>query len=236
MRALLGDVLARYAGSGDRRGQYRALCAAAAAALPVSGASLTLMDGAGAGTLLAASDEGAERLAEAQFTTGDGPTAETYASGVPVLAAELDERRWPLLAQALDEPGVAAVFTVPLQMGAIRIGVLCLHRDRPGPLDSDQLAAVDLLRQTVIAAVLTDLDRVSSPQQFLAEVDGHEVGVHQATGMISVQLGSTAQEALLRLRAHAFTSGRPLPDVAADVIARRLSFRGRPADEGQETS
>ncbi|MFD0630267.1 ANTAR domain-containing protein [Catenulispora yoronensis] len=48
--------------------------------------------------------------------------------------------------------------------------------------------------------------------------------VHQATGMISVQLGVSLAEALVRLRAHAWAADRLLADVAADVVARRLRF------------
>ncbi|MGB0094384.1 MAG: ANTAR domain-containing protein [Solirubrobacteraceae bacterium] len=46
--------------------------------------------------------------------------------------------------------------------------------------------------------------------------------VHQATGMISVQLGVSMDEAFVRLRAHAFAAGRSLKAVAGDVVARRL--------------
>jgi len=46
--------------------------------------------------------------------------------------------------------------------------------------------------------------------------------VHQATGMISVQLEVSLAEALVRLRAHAYANDRPLNEVAADVVARRL--------------
>jgi AmiR/NasT family two-component response regulator len=48
--------------------------------------------------------------------------------------------------------------------------------------------------------------------------------VHQATGMVLVQLEVSAQEAFVRLRAHAFATRRPLGDVARDVVARRLVF------------
>ena len=48
--------------------------------------------------------------------------------------------------------------------------------------------------------------------------------VHQATGMILVQLGVSAAVALVRLRAYAYAHDRPLRDVAADVVARRLRF------------
>jgi AmiR/NasT family two-component response regulator len=40
--------------------------------------------------------------------------------------------------------------------------------------------------------------------------------------MISVQLGISVTEALIRLRARAFSNERPIADVAQDVIARRL--------------
>jgi hypothetical protein len=40
--------------------------------------------------------------------------------------------------------------------------------------------------------------------------------------MTAVHLGLSVDEAILRLRAHAFAAGRSLRDVAADVVARRL--------------
>jgi hypothetical protein len=48
--------------------------------------------------------------------------------------------------------------------------------------------------------------------------------VHQATGVISVQLRSGLSEAFLRLRGHAFLTGRGLTEVAEDVIEGRLRF------------
>jgi AmiR/NasT family two-component response regulator len=48
--------------------------------------------------------------------------------------------------------------------------------------------------------------------------------VHQATGMLKVQLGVTIEEAFLMLRAHAFAAGRPVAEVARDVVERSLRF------------
>ena len=42
--------------------------------------------------------------------------------------------------------------------------------------------------------------------------------------MIMVQLGVPIEHAFLLLRARAFSAGRPLHDVAADVVQRRLRF------------
>jgi AmiR/NasT family two-component response regulator len=48
--------------------------------------------------------------------------------------------------------------------------------------------------------------------------------IHQATGMISVQLGVGLEEAFSRLRARALAQGRTLSELAGEVIARRLRF------------
>jgi hypothetical protein len=48
--------------------------------------------------------------------------------------------------------------------------------------------------------------------------------VHQAGGMLTVQLELPISEALARLKAHAVATGRPVLDVARDVVARRLQL------------
>ena len=55
-----------------------------------------------------------------------------------------------------------------------------------------------------------------------------EVVVHQASGMVSVQLGIAVAAALSVLRAHAFAEDRPLREVAADVVARRIRMTDAP--------
>ena len=58
--------------------------------------------------------------------------------------------------------------------------------------------------------------------------------VHQASGMISEQLGIGIADALVRLRAHAYAEGRPVNAVAADVVARVLEDSvARRRDDGE---
>ena len=54
-----------------------------------------------------------------------------------------------------------------------------------------------------------------------ASADFHFL-VHNAAGMVSVQLGISVTDALIRLGAYAFTRDRLLTEMAQDVIARRL--------------
>jgi AmiR/NasT family two-component response regulator len=44
--------------------------------------------------------------------------------------------------------------------------------------------------------------------------------------MVMVQLGVDLSEAMVRLRAYAFSRNRPLSDVADDIVARKLVLEG----------
>ena len=59
------------------------------------------------------------------------------------------------------------------------------------------------------------------PSQLESEADFRFV-VHNAAGMVSVQQDITVTDALIRLRAYAFSHDRLLTDVAQDVVDRRL--------------
>jgi AmiR/NasT family two-component response regulator len=48
--------------------------------------------------------------------------------------------------------------------------------------------------------------------------------VSQATGMLVAQLGIEPAEALVRLRAHAYATGRSATDVARDILDRLLKL------------
>ncbi|HEX9888348.1 MAG TPA: ANTAR domain-containing protein, partial [Nitriliruptorales bacterium] len=48
--------------------------------------------------------------------------------------------------------------------------------------------------------------------------------VHQATGAIAVQVGCTVEEALVRLRAHAYANDEPIVDVARKVMDKSVRF------------
>jgi hypothetical protein len=115
-----------------------------------------------------------------------------------------------------------------MHIGAIRIGVLVLYRDRPGALTAEELALGIVLGDVATQMVLT-LQAGAAPDsvhELLAGEPAHWAEVHQATGMISAQLGVSIDEAFVRLRAHAFADGRTLREVAREVVGRRLQLDG----------
>lgn len=205
------------------------LCHHAAATLRVTGAGVALMDAeARHAGMLAASDGPSEAMEELQFTLGEGPCVDASHSRRPVLHPDLEATgatRWPGFGPAAMTRGVRAVFAFPVQVGAIRLGALDLYRDTPVSLTDHQLtdaldfadAATTLLLQLQEASD----DGSASP---LTEAYDNRAVVHQATGMVSVQLDVDLAQALLRLRAHAYAEQRPIASVAGNVVERRLRF------------
>ncbi len=211
------------------------VCETAGIRLAVTGTALTV-DSSGWPELRCSTDALGERLADLHVTLGEGPCMDARRAGGPVLAGDLDtpasQVRWPLFAPLAVEAGAGALFALPLAVGAIRVGVLALHRVTAGQLSPAllvdslafaQLALRMLLDEQVGLPVVTgdmtaDGGPLYSPQ------------VHQATGMIAGQLDVGMDEAFARLRARAFAVDKPLAELAADVVARRLRFD--PTGEG----
>lgn len=206
--------------------------AACATALGMGGAAVTVRTDDADGLETAwATDTTAASLEDVQFTLREGPSIDAVSGDELVLEPDLGPdlagaaTRWPAFVPVAGELGVSAMFAFPLRIGAIRLGILVLYRARPGRLTEQTLAGC--LRLTDVVTHLL-LDVSAADHGPLGNGFDHRAEVHQATGMISVQLGVSLQEALLRLRAYAFAHDRPLPDVAADVVSRRLRF-GDPA-------
>jgi hypothetical protein len=176
---------------------------------------------------------------ELTLTLGEGPGVDALTGG-PALIADLIAAdclaRWPVFAPAALHAGVRAVFALPLQVGGIRLGVLDLYRTEPGELDREQLADALVLADTA-CALLLDAPRQGDRRRLNGggpePAGSPHPEVHQATGMITVQLGVSVAVALVRLRAYAYAHDRRLRDVAADVVARRLRF-DPDAETGQD--
>jgi hypothetical protein len=182
----------------------------------------------GPGSMLAASNANAGALEDLQFTLGEGPCVDASESGRTVSVPDLTTdgvRRWPGFAAGALETGVNAVFAVPLQVGGIRVGVLDLHRDEVGGLGSAGLLEAFAFAEAATEVLLHLQAMTGSAAEMdllLAGPAGSRAVVHQATGMVSVQLSVSLAEALVRLRARSFAEERPITELARDVVTRRV--------------
>ena len=200
----------------------------------MSGAGIMLLSDEGHRVSLCTTDATSETIERLQFELGEGPCLDAFNLDEPVLEPDLANpaaTRWLLFSAAAVKVGARAVFGFPMRVGAVRLGALNLYRDRPGVLSDDQhddaLAMADVAASSVLAL------QASAPDGELAgELDASanfQLVVHQAAGIVSAQLDIPVSDALARLRAHAIGEGRPLRDLARDVVARRLRFEPDPS-------
>jgi len=215
-------ILSRLIDAGTISSAPAGLCDVSAEVLGVTGAGIILMSGDIQQGSICSSDPVSALIEDLQFTLGEGPSLDAYRRDYPILEPELASHgpaRWAAFTPPAVTAGVAAVFGFPMRVGATRLGVLGLYRDRPGPLTDDQhadaMVMTGVAARSVLGMTATELEEGSNLR----------LVVHQASGMVSVQLDVTLGEALVRMRAAAFAENRPLDIVAADVVARRIRFQ-----------
>jgi hypothetical protein len=203
------------------------LCDTCVEVLDVAGAGIMLMsDGEHCGTL-GVSNRVMTVVEDLQFTLGEGPCIDAYTSEHPILEPDLRDpatNRWPAFSGPAVQAGVRAVFGFPLRTGTANLGALDIYLDHPGDLRPDQLSDAVVMAGVISTTVLS-LQSDAAPGQLPELLDAtmhHRAIVHQASGMLSAQLDIDAADALVRIRAHAYTSNRPVNDVAHDIVERRL--------------
>jgi hypothetical protein len=198
--------------------------------LPITGLSITLVDPSGRQSTIYSSDRIAAFFDDLQFTLGEGPTLDTYRSGIVTQIDEIsvNSGRWPLFVNGVAASGIHAFYIFPLVVEELCVGVVTSYRAAAGFLstaevnDGNWLCSVVARPAMKLAIQYARDDTGPVPAETRREV-------HQAVGMVLAQLGTTASVALARIRARAFSSSRTIQAVAHDVVARKINFE-RDAD------
>ncbi|MGP2442261.1 GAF and ANTAR domain-containing protein [Streptomyces sp. JW3] len=216
------------AGSGDATADVTlgSACAACASDLGVDCVGVVLISPGELRMLGHATDQRARHLENAQLVGGEGPCTEAFVRGelveVPDLR-EVPEDQWSLFTRVADEQRLRAVAAFPLAVGPLRLGALDLFMAAPGPFTERQrdrgrgyarIAA--LLALDAHPALLTAEDRRARPGP-----QGYPPSVHLAAGILAEKDGLTPDDALARMRAHAFGNDQPLLRTADQVISDR---------------
>jgi GAF domain-containing protein len=201
--------------------------AAALAVVRVAGASVSTMGGLLASETLSATDSTIARVDELQFDLGEGPCWDALAAGRPVMEPDLlgaPRRYWPAFSPALQGEPIAALYAFPMRVGPFHVGAIDLYDIRPRELGDQDVANViafaavtgrKVLRRALQYTAIDDVDSVPSHARRI---------IHQATGFVIAQLGVTADEAELLIRASAFAEGRPMREIAEEFVSRRRRF------------
>jgi transcriptional regulator with GAF, ATPase, and Fis domain len=228
----LARLMASLQQTDDASSVLERLCRVCALSTGLAGAGVTrFVDGVH--ETLVATDPTAHAVETLQVEFAEGPCVEAIASRHRYLEPDLSslraQQRWPRFSAGAVEHGVNGAFAFPLIAGGQPLGALDVYSHRRGDLTPDQLDDSMLLADLATLAI----EHVGAPSQIdgvdlaaePSEPWAHAGVVHHASGMVSAQLDIDVDEALLRLRAVAFVTGRPLADVARDVVDRELRIQ-----------
>jgi GAF domain/ANTAR domain len=216
--------------SADQAPTLDLLCWVCCELLPITIASVVLMGDQGVEGITGASDALAAAIQNEEFTLGEGPATNVRQLGRPVLVPDLRDATsdWPRFVPAAERLGIRAMYAIPLQIGAVDLGVLVLGGAKPRAWSGQELAD-SLLLGDLISRLVLDLQAGVTSESLAWALDATDsrAVVHQATGMIAAQLNVGVAEALVRLRANAFATDRPIDRVATEVVAGRRRFEER---------
>jgi GAF domain-containing protein len=216
------------------------LCRAVVEVLGVDGAAISVYLGDDVTVPVGASDLQATIGESLQATLREGPCFEAYSGGLPILLPDLQQAgtrawtTWPTYADALVQNSpFRAVFAYPLLTGGSAFGSLSLYRRTDGPVDGPRGAAdiaervgERLLETNMIAGPAGDPE----PPWLDSPTARRRRMVWLAQGLTLEANRITPGQAIDMLRAHAFSAGRLLDDVADDIVSGRIPVPTLTAD------
>jgi hypothetical protein len=233
---VLGDLGPQH-GEGPLFAGVGVLCETATRLAGVDGAAVAVLMSTQSRELVYATDEVARRIDELQFTVGQGPCLDAYELAWPQLCPSLDsgaaQDNWLAFSSEVRDIGVEAVFAFPLPGVKHALGVLELYRKTPGELDEEQHSAAATCAEAIGHAILSNVPYRDIDVEAAVGVEAASLHssnpfnrseLHIAAGMVAVHLHVSIDEALARIRAHAYSSGTAVSAAAGEIVARRLTL------------
>ncbi|CAN5481966.1 GAF domain-containing protein [soil metagenome] len=206
------------------------MCAAASKLLDAAGVGVSLSanhDLLDSGLQTVCATDGGRPGEALQYDLGEGPSYTAHRTGWPVQVPDLErDDTWPAFAEAAAGLGVRAVSAFPVRSGSVGLGALTLYQHVAGELTSEQYSDA-LVFARFAFNLFTSLQAGRPPgelDQVFTDSLSNSVEVHQASGVVAVQLGIPVGAALAVLRAHAFAEGCSLAEVATQVVEHRLQL------------
>jgi GAF domain-containing protein len=216
---------------GRVRERITPMCDSCVSLTEVDGGGVGLLSSDGVRSVLYATDDVSLALENLQTSLAEGPCLDAAHGRTPVLIGDLRDpregvrQRWPFFIPEAERLEVRSVFVFPLRIGGIVLGTLELYRREAGRLPAEQVTAA-LRSADDMGTALID---VGGPED-VARIGALAASVHQAAGMVMVQLDSTVSAAMAQLRARAFAEGLSLVDIAAQVVSGRRRFAKDPEE------
>ncbi|CAM5390157.1 ANTAR domain-containing protein OS=Streptomyces alboniger OX=132473 GN=CP975_27935 PE=4 SV=1 [Streptomyces alboniger] len=197
-------------------------CRACADDLDADFAGVTLVVAGELRLMACATDERARLAEDAQLVTGEGPCTDAYAKRAPVEVLDLHDAavRWPVYVPIALEQGARSILAVPLTIGEAHVGAMDLYRCKPSPFTAAQKARTEAYSRILALLALDEHPHLltARTRPTARGPQGYPPVVHMAAGVLAAKYGLTPDDALARLRAHAFGHDQTLLRTAQIVI------------------
>lgn len=198
--------------------------------LPIASAGIMLNDQAGRLQVLASSTEDGRLLELLELQSNEGPCLDAFRTGQVVEEPDLSTTdRWPPFTAGALQQGLRAAYAVPMRLRTTTIGALNIFCLAPTNLRERELDLAQVMADIATIGILSS--RNLRDQEILSEqlqtALNSKVAIEQAKGVLAERLNCSTAAAFDALRSAARNSGRPLAEVALDVVAGRTRLQSR---------
>jgi len=193
---------------------------ASATAPSTDGAAVTVVDEHGTRTM-AATSELAEQADALQYQLDEGPCLTAAREGRVVRVDDTTgDRRWPAWNDRATELGIRSALSAPLLIGGASIGAIKLYSLRAARFDEhDERVMVLFARQAAILLSATqNLANARALSRRLADALSDRDLISRATGVLMARGAADREAAFAELADAAELSGRPLREVARELL------------------
>ena len=178
--------------------------------------------------VVASTNERSRLIEILQLRADNGPCVECFTTGKPVAIPDLDvlAPAWPRFRAGALELGFKSMHSVPLRLRATTIGSLNLFWDRLGGLGTEDLRTVQALADTATIGILQEraIKEGDVARAQLQHALSSRVLIEQAKGVVAFTHIVDMDGAFAILRQYARNNGRPLVEVAEQVVKRTLTL------------
>jgi GAF domain-containing protein len=188
----------------------------------LAGCGITLLrNGQDSATTVSASAALVGLVDEAQYSGGDGPCLTSLRTGTMVNIKDLDaEKRWPHFREVAQEHGVGSVFSHPLAVGDLTVGVLNCYGSRAGAFGLSLTTTLGIFArqiEIVLESLLQQLDQAKLAAELRDALTSRAV-IDQAIGILMGHHRCDSKTAFETLRAASNNSNVPLRDIARQLV------------------
>lgn len=207
----------------------------------LTGVTLTRVATEGSTSVLYCSDALGRSLLEIHQVIAEGPHTAVLRVRGPFLLSDLLDNHlptsWQPYLREATAAGARSLLTFPVQIGAVALGVLSIHGTQRAHVPQERLGPVVRNVERIALALLAPPPGTSSAQWAVGLLDEPHSVIHQAAGMVMVQLDSSIGDALVALRARAFSDGISPVVIARQIVNRKLRLtmndRANPGETGR---